>query len=169
MLLGSEFSVGVFIHPTLARVDHERFLPAIQVFAALFGKIMPFWMGATLLLHLFLLVGTWSWPEFPTVLLPTATLLWLGIILFSVVGPVPINNQVKAWDNRKLPPDRQEQRRRWDRPECNSGSPDRLGVSRVDPKLQDSCHELIDEQRMPLNSGVSSCPGYQNSSTRTGG
>jgi hypothetical protein len=115
MLLGNEFSVGVFIHPTLARVDHERFLPAIQVFAALFGKIMPFWMGATLLLHLILLVCTWSWPAFPTVLLLTATLLWLGIILFSVVGPVPINNQVKAWDNRKLPPDWQEQRRRWDR------------------------------------------------------
>jgi Domain of unknown function (DUF1772) len=115
MLLGNEFSVGVFIHPTLARVDHERFLPAIQVFAALFGKIMPFWMGATLLLHLILLICTWSWPAFPTVLLLTATLLWLGIILFSVVGPVPINNQVKAWDNRKLPPDWQEQRRRWDR------------------------------------------------------
>ena len=26
----------------------ERFLPAIQVFAALFGKIMPFWMAAKL-------------------------------------------------------------------------------------------------------------------------
>jgi hypothetical protein len=26
-----------------------------------------------------------------------ATLLWLIIIIFSVVGPVPINNRVKAW------------------------------------------------------------------------
>jgi Anthrone oxygenase len=41
-------------------------------------------------------------------------LLWLFIIIFSLVGPVPINNRVKAWDIRSLPPDWREQRRRWD-------------------------------------------------------
>ncbi len=114
-LLGNEFSVGVFIHPALSRAHHERFLPAIQVFAALFGKIMPFWMAATVLLHLILLSLTWHWPAPNTVLLLAATLLWIVIIVFSLVGPVPINDQVKAWDPRKLPPDWQEQRRRWDR------------------------------------------------------
>ena len=43
-----------------------------------------------------------------------ATLLWLTIIIFSLVGPVPINDRVKAWDLRNLPPDWREQRRRWD-------------------------------------------------------
>ena len=114
-LLGNEFSVGVFIHPALSRAQHERFLPAIQVFAALFGKIMPFWMAATLLLHLILLGLTWDWPASHTVLLFTATLLWLAIIVFSLLGPVPINDRVKAWDTQKLPADWQEQRRRWDR------------------------------------------------------
>jgi anthrone oxygenase-like protein len=114
-LLGNEFSVGVFIHPALSRTHHERFLPAIQVFAGLFGKIMPFWMAATLLLHLILLGLTWHWSALPTVLLLSATLLWIAIIVFSLIGPVPINNRVKAWDTQKLPPDWQEQRRRWDR------------------------------------------------------
>ena len=114
-LLGNEFSIGVFIHPALSRIHHERFLPAIQVFATLFGKVMPFWMVATLLLHLMLLGLTWHWPALATVLLLGATLLWVAIIVFSVVGPVPINNRVKAWDMQKLPPDWQEQRRRWDR------------------------------------------------------
>ena len=114
-LLGNEFSIGVFIHPALSRTHHERFLPAIQVFAALFGKVMPFWMVATLLLHLMLLGLTWHWPALATVLLLGATLLWVAICVFSVVGPVPINNRVKAWDIQKLPPDWQEQRRRWDR------------------------------------------------------
>jgi hypothetical protein len=114
-LLGNEFSVGVFIHPALSRADHERFLPAIQVLAALFGKIMPFWMAATVLLHLILLGLSWDWPAAHTVLLLAATLLWLAIIVFSLIGPVPINDQVKAWDTQKLPPDWQEQRRRWDR------------------------------------------------------
>ena len=114
-LLGNEFSVGAFIHPALSRTQHERFLPAIQVFAALFGKIMPLWMAATLLLHLILLCLIWHWPALSTVLLLAATLLWVVIIVFSLFGPVPINDRVKTWDIQKLPPDWQEQRRRWDR------------------------------------------------------
>ena len=114
-LLGNEFSIGVFIHPALTRTDHERFLPAIQVFAALFGKVMPFWMAATLILHLALLGLSWQWPAASTVLLAVATLLWVVIIIFSVVGPVPINDRVKAWNPQQLPADWREQRRRWDR------------------------------------------------------
>src|SRR5215469_12511670 len=91
-LLGNEFSIGVFIHPALARTDHERFLPAIQVFAALFGRVMPFWMAGTLVLHLVVLGLSWRWPSASTILLLVAALLWLAIIVFSVVGPVPINN-----------------------------------------------------------------------------
>ena len=113
-LLGNEFSIGAFIHPALSREGHERFLPAIQVFARLFGKIMPFWMAATLLLHLILLVLTWRWPALSTVLLLFATLLWLAIIIFSLVGPVPINNRVTVWDLQNLPPDWRQQRQRWD-------------------------------------------------------
>ena len=113
-LFGNEFSVGAFIHPSLSHNDAERFLPAIQAFARLFGKIMPFWMSATLLLHVVLLVLTWHWPGLSTVLLCVATLLWLAIIVFSLVGPVPINNRVKDWNLQHLPPDWREQRRRWD-------------------------------------------------------
>jgi Domain of unknown function (DUF1772) len=114
-LLGNEFSIGVFIHPALVRTDHERFLPAIQVFAAFFGKVMPFWMSATLVLHLALLAFSWHWPAASTVLLTAAMLLWVAIVIFSVVGPVPINNRVKAWDLQQLPADWREQRRLWDR------------------------------------------------------
>ena len=98
-----------------SRANPERFLPAIQVFAMLFGKIMPFWMAATLVVHLILLAVTWDWPGLHTVLLVAATLLLVAVIFFSLVGPVPINDRVKAWDIQKLPPDWQEQRRRWDR------------------------------------------------------
>jgi len=113
-ILGNEFSIGFLIHPALSGAEDERFLPAIQVLARLFGKIMPFWMVATSLLHLVLLVVTWNWPAISTVALLVATLLWLMIIIFSVVGPVPINNRVKAWDIRNLPADWRLQRRRWD-------------------------------------------------------
>jgi hypothetical protein len=114
LLLGNEFSVGFFIYPSLARVDHRAFIPAIQVFARFFGKIMPVWMVATLLLHLVLVSLTWHWPASHTVFLVCAAVLWLIVIVFSVIGPVPINNRVKAWDTARLPDDWEAQRRRWD-------------------------------------------------------
>src|SRR5271166_452802 len=62
LLFGNEFSVGFFIHPSLTRADHRAFLPAIQVFARFFGKIMPIWMTGTLLFHLLLLCSFPSGP-----------------------------------------------------------------------------------------------------------
>jgi hypothetical protein len=115
LLLGNEFSIGFFIHPSLTRAGHQAFLPAIQVFAQFFGRIMPVWMPATLLLHLTLLWLTWRWPANQTIYLIGANILWVVIILFSVVGPVPINNRVKAWDISDLPKDWEMQRLRWDR------------------------------------------------------
>jgi hypothetical protein len=114
LVFGNEFSVGFFIHPSLARVDHRAFLPAIQVFARFFGKIMPIWMPVTLILHLLLLWLTWRWPASHTMFLVCAAILWIIIIVFSLLGPVPINDRVKAWDIARLPDDWEAQRRRWD-------------------------------------------------------
>jgi Domain of unknown function (DUF1772) len=40
--------------------------------------------------------------------------LWIIIIVFRLVGPVPINDQVKAWELAHLPEDWKAKRRRWD-------------------------------------------------------
>jgi Domain of unknown function (DUF1772) len=114
LVFGNEFSVGFFIHRSLARADHRAFLPAIQVFARFFGTIMPIWMPATLIFHLLLVWLTWRWPASHTMLLVCATVLWMVIIVFSLLGPVPINDRVKAWDIGRLPDDWETQRRRWD-------------------------------------------------------
>ena len=103
LLLGNEFSIAVFIHPSLSRANHLNFLPAIQVFAKLFGNVMPFWMGGTALAHLIVLWITWRWPAAHSFWLLLASLLWIAIILFSLMGPVPINDRVKSWDVTKLP------------------------------------------------------------------
>jgi hypothetical protein len=114
LVFGNEFSVGFFIHRSLARVDHRAFLPAIQVFARFFGKIMPIWMPVTLILHLILLWLTWRWPASHTMFLLSAAILWVIIIVFSILGPVPINDRIKAWDIARLPDNWEAQRRRWD-------------------------------------------------------
>jgi hypothetical protein len=84
------------------------------VFARFFGRVMPIWMAVTLLLHLLLLWLTWRWPADHTVFLVLAIILWIIVIVFSVIGPVPINDRVKTWDISSLPEDWKAQRRRWD-------------------------------------------------------
>ena len=106
--------MAAFIHPSLARADHKRFLPAIQVFAALFGKIMPVWMGLTAALHILLTVLTWDINHMAGRCICLASILWIVIIVFSVLLPVPINNRVRLWRMDSLPEDWITQRRRWD-------------------------------------------------------
>jgi len=115
MLLGNEFSVAAFIHPSLAHAGHRRFLPAIQVFAALFGKVMPVWMGLTAGLNILLAVLTWNGHPAASGYMWAAGVLWIGINVFSVLLPVPINNRVKTWNLDSLPRDWAVQRARWDR------------------------------------------------------
>jgi Domain of unknown function (DUF1772) len=104
--------VAALIHPSLARVDHERFLPAIQVLAAVFGKIMPVWMGLTTVLHILLTVLAWDTSHLASRHVCIASILWIAIIVFSVLLPVPINNRVRLWRMDSLPEDWIIQRRR---------------------------------------------------------
>ncbi|MGA8656675.1 MAG: DUF1772 domain-containing protein [Chthoniobacterales bacterium] len=71
-------------------------------------------MAATLIAHLGLLWATWRWPARQTILLLIAGALWAAIVVFSILGPVPINNRVKKWQIDTLPADWEQQRRRWD-------------------------------------------------------
>jgi hypothetical protein len=57
---------------------------------------------------------TWRWPAYHTVFLISAVILWIIIVVFSIIGPVPINNRVIAWDVASLPGDWKSQRLKWD-------------------------------------------------------
>jgi uncharacterized membrane protein len=114
LLTGNEFAIAAFIHPSLSRKNHQQNLAAIQHFGHLYGGIMPIWMGLTTGLHG--VVSIWAWfyasQTFPWFL--AATLTWAIVIPFSLVFPVPLNNQVKGWDLNHLPTDWEAIRQRWD-------------------------------------------------------
>jgi hypothetical protein len=112
--MGNEFSVAFFIHPSLSKTNPERFIPAIQVFAKLFGRVMPFWMAGTLLLHLALAWAIWTSHHSAGIFNLYAGLTWALIVVFSVVLPVPINNRVGLWNPSNLPPNWKTERKLWD-------------------------------------------------------
>ncbi|HSI86091.1 MAG TPA: DUF1772 domain-containing protein [Candidatus Methylacidiphilales bacterium] len=114
LLMGNEFCIAFFIHPSLSKADHKRFIPAIQVFAELFGRVMPFWMGGTLLLHLALAWFMWSSHHSAGIYTLYAAITWAFIVIFSVILPVPINNRVGLWNPSDLPPNWESERKLWD-------------------------------------------------------
>jgi hypothetical protein len=53
---GSEMNIAVFGHPMLNKQPLEVHIPVRASFAKLFGRVMPFWMVASTLLNLLLLL-----------------------------------------------------------------------------------------------------------------
>ena len=57
---------------------------------------MPVWMGLTAALHILLTVLTWDINHMAGRCI-CYNMLWIFIIVFSVLLPVPINNRVRLW------------------------------------------------------------------------
>ena len=114
LMCGSELNVAAFAHPTLDRQPLAVHIPVRSSFAALFGHVMPFWMAGSTLLNLLLLLrferlNTVSWR-----LAAIALVIQVAAVVFSLIGPVPINNRIARWTPESLPSDWQNQKHRWD-------------------------------------------------------
>jgi Domain of unknown function (DUF1772) len=114
LMCGSELSVAAFAHPVLKLQLLDAHIAVRASLARLFGRVMPLWMAGSTLLNLFLVLPfhrlkspVWR----PNVI---ALAIQVLAVLFSLVGPVPINSRVAKWTPGSLPGDWQEQERRWD-------------------------------------------------------
>lgn len=107
LMVGSELSVAAFVDPSAWRLDTGPQSVMLSHFAAVLGKVMPFWYGAGLLV---LAAETWlcrHTHDFSILL--TATVLWFLATLGSILFLVPLNNRVIA-----ASPGWQEAHRTWD-------------------------------------------------------
>ena len=114
LMCGSELNVAVFGHPTLDRLPLDVHIPVRASFARLLGSVMPFWMATSTLLNLLLLLPFEHLGVLAGRLATAAFAIQVFAILFSLVGPVPINNRVKLWTPTNLPSNWKAQERRWD-------------------------------------------------------
>jgi Domain of unknown function (DUF1772) len=114
LMCGSELNVAAFGHPTLNRQPLDVHIPVRASFATLFGRVMPFWMATSTLLNLLLLLPFEHLGVLAGHLAQIAFAIQVFAILFSLVGPVPINNRTKLWSPANLPADWKAQERRWD-------------------------------------------------------
>ncbi|HKN12864.1 MAG TPA: DUF1772 domain-containing protein [Candidatus Binatus sp.] len=114
LMCGSELNVAVFAHPAFNRQSPEVHIPMRASFAKLFGQVMPFWMGGSTLLNLLLLLPFANLNERAWQLAAVAAAIQVVAVVFSLVGPVPLNNRVMKWTPEALPDDWQAQEHRWD-------------------------------------------------------
>lgn len=114
LMCGSELNVAAFGHPTLNRQTQDVHIPVRASFATLLGRVMPFWMASSTLLNLLLLLPFEHLGVFAGRLAQIAFVLQLFAVIFSLAGPVPINNRIKLWTPGNLPADWKAQERRWD-------------------------------------------------------
>ena len=115
LMCGSELNVAAFAHPTLNRQPLEVHVPMRSSLAILFGRVMPFWMAGSTLLNLLLLLPFVNLNESAWQFAAVAFTIQVFAVIFSLVGPVPINNRIAKWTPESLPEDWQAQEHRWDR------------------------------------------------------
>lgn len=113
-LTGAELAVAVFFHPQISRLEDAVHIRAAQPLAKVLGAVMSFWYPLTLLLALaatFLGLTTRTTPWW---LALAATTLYALISVYSLLLPVPINNQIARWQPDTVPANWRDLRRRWD-------------------------------------------------------
>lgn len=114
LMCGSELNVAAFAHPALNRQPLGAHISLRASFAALFGRVMPFWMTGSALLNLLLLLPFEHLTRSAWQFAGIAFAIQVSAVLFSLVGPVPINNRIIKWTPASLPDDWRAQEHRWD-------------------------------------------------------
>lgn len=114
LMCGSELSVAAFAHPTLTHQPLDTHIRVRSSIAALLGRVMPFWMSGSTLLNVLLLLPFAHLSESAWQLAAVALAIQVVAVLFSFIGPVPINNRIAKWTPESVPEDWRAQEHRWD-------------------------------------------------------
>jgi uncharacterized membrane protein len=112
LLIGTEFSVSVFVNPILERLDTGTRMKAISLFAKRLGTAMPFWYALSLLLLITEAVLRRHGDS--ESLLIAAGALWLAIIALTLIFLVPINNRMMRLDASSPADTSLREHRTWD-------------------------------------------------------
>lgn len=114
LMCGSELNVAAVAHPLLNRESREVHIAVRSSLAALLGRVMSFWMGGSTLLTLMLLLPFIHLNEVAWRYAAIAGVIQAAAVVFSLIGPVPINTRLAKWAADSLPCDWRSQERRWD-------------------------------------------------------
>lgn len=113
VFVGTEFAIGVFVHPVLRKLSPSVHIASVQVIGRIVGKVMPVWIPLIIVSALPVLYV--EGPQVVAFWFTIAGIICIVLMLIvSLLGNVPINKQVIEWNPQSPPANWLELRKRWD-------------------------------------------------------
>jgi uncharacterized membrane protein len=112
LMVGNELAVSAFFNPAVWKLESTPQAQGLSVLAGSLGRVMPVWYGVCLgFLGLESLMHRHQAALVP---LLTATLIWVGVIIFTVNVLVPINNRIASLNPAAPMPGWKQDHKKWD-------------------------------------------------------
>jgi uncharacterized membrane protein len=112
LMVGNELAVSAFVNPAVWRLESGPQALALSLLARSLGRVMPFWYS--LCLALFALEAFQHRHQPALFPLLTATLIWVGVIVFTIGMLVPINKRIASLNTVAPTPGWKEDHKKWD-------------------------------------------------------
>jgi anthrone oxygenase-like protein len=112
LMVGNELAVSAFFNPAIWQLESTPQAQGLSILAGSLGRVMPVWYGlclALLALESFL-------HRYQAALVPLlmATLIWAGVIVFTIGMLVPINNRIASLNMAAPTPGWKHDHQKWD-------------------------------------------------------
>lgn len=112
LMVGNELAVSAFVNPAIWQLESGPQAQGLSLLARSLGRVMPVWYGSCL--ALLALESLLRRQQAAFVPLLTATLIWAGVIVYSITLLVPINNRIASLNTLGPAADWKRDHKRWD-------------------------------------------------------
>jgi hypothetical protein len=112
LMVGNELAVSAFVNPAVWQLESEPQAHELSILARSLGRVMPVWYSVCL--ALLALESFLHRHEAALTPLLAATLIWVGVILFTISVLVPINNRIASLNTTAPAGGWKHDHRKWD-------------------------------------------------------
>jgi hypothetical protein len=112
LMVGSELAVSAFVNPVVWQLESGPQAQGLSSHARSLGRVMPVWYG--LCLALLALESFLHRHQAALIPLVAATLIWAGVVVFSIAMLVPINNRIASLTAAAPAPGWKRDHKKWD-------------------------------------------------------
>jgi uncharacterized membrane protein len=112
VMVGNELAVSAFVNPAVWQLESGPQAQGLSILARSLGRVMPVWYG--LCLALLALESFLHRHQAALVPLLTATLIWAGVIVFTIGMLVPINDRIASLNTAAPAPGWKHDHKKWD-------------------------------------------------------
>jgi uncharacterized membrane protein len=112
LMIGNELAISAFVNPAVWRLENGPQAQALSILARSLGRVMPVWYS--LCLGLLALESFLHRRQAALVPLLAATLIWAGVIVFTIGMLVPINDRIASLNTAAPAPEWRHDHKKWD-------------------------------------------------------